>query len=872
MSSDEAHHGAQRLAAAVTMQKKPAIRVPDGMPISAYVDGEAVLKDWDARKCGTLLSRSIFDPAIYGSVRFHHRSVREYLTAEWLFDLLKKGKSRRHIEQLFFSNRYGKSVVIPTMRPILPWLALLDEGIRSKTLHLASEVLFEGGDPGSLPRAVRADILTRICERLAVDEVYRTELDYSAIRRFAAVDIESTVHGLLVLYQSHNDVCSLLLGMAWHAKLPSCAEIATKIATTLSAEKYRLVWAIRVVGAVGDPAAIRQCINFLLKNAGALSREAVAEAIKSFSSKGLEISDLVVILTTVDLPDKYQYTSLSSRLEKFIQTLSEKELVDFVIGLRPYIETSPFKEPEYYRISLRYGWLLKSAALAVFRLVEARHSDVLSTDCLRIISLSGAATHYSSDSRKFPPFQPLVRGYAALNRALFWHDVALTRTAKQAKSERLTDWWPARFPNDYWAFSVSDFDYVTEQIAAQFDDDDKLVALSLAIHLYFGNGRGQNWRKRLEEQTKPFPEVCNKLQEFLIPKPPTEDEKKWRKQERQFKRARAERDRKEKASLEKWKAWLSSNQSVLRDVSIAKNGSVWNAQHYLHDRMREFAPNISRWGSNAWRKLEEVYGQQTAKAYRDGLVAYWREYQPKLRSDGLKNPNSIPHAIPIGLSGLEIEASELEDWPSNLTRSEARTASRFAMLEMNGFPSWIGKLHLRFPEIVIATLLKEIAWEVEEQGSEKEHSYVLADLVWHGTQFDEELAPLILKELDGPIPKFQSTLEHALLIVLRSKGVSDTEIATMAKRQLQKSMAQEHLATWCAALISVDPRAGIDCMNKLLDAISTQREQDQFCMQVAVHLTSERRSTISARNRFKQPQFLEKLHGILHRYIRVGES
>ncbi len=97
------------------------------------------------------------------------------------------------------------------------------------------------------------------------------------------------------------------------------------------------------------------------------------------------------------------------------------------------------------------------------------------------------------------------------------------------------------------------------------------------------------------------------------------------------------------------------------------------------------------------------------------------------------------------------------------------------MLEMNGFPSWIGKLHLRFPEIVIATLLKEIAWEVEEQGSEKEHSYVLADLVWHGTQFDEELAPLILRQSTARFPSFHQR-SITLAIVSPQQGFSDTEI------------------------------------------------------------------------------------------------
>ncbi|MDE0514470.1 MAG: hypothetical protein OXI88_22150 [Gammaproteobacteria bacterium] len=66
------------------------------------------------------------------TVRFHHRTVREYLTAEWFAELLRRETSRRSIEDLFFRNRYGLDVVVPTLRPILPWLAILDEKIKDR--------------------------------------------------------------------------------------------------------------------------------------------------------------------------------------------------------------------------------------------------------------------------------------------------------------------------------------------------------------------------------------------------------------------------------------------------------------------------------------------------------------------------------------------------------------------------------------------------------------------------------------------------------------------------------------------------------------------------------------------------------------------
>jgi len=150
LSADRARHGSRFLAAATTLVQNPTIRIPDGAENSKGMAVRSVLPDWDDKDQLILLSRPIFDEAIYGTVRFHHRSVQEYLAAEWFDELLKRETSRRTIETLFFRNQYGLDVVVPTLRPILPWLAILDEKVRERVRRVAPEIIFEGGDPRSL--------------------------------------------------------------------------------------------------------------------------------------------------------------------------------------------------------------------------------------------------------------------------------------------------------------------------------------------------------------------------------------------------------------------------------------------------------------------------------------------------------------------------------------------------------------------------------------------------------------------------------------------------------------------------------------------------------------------------------------------------
>ena len=110
LTIEDARLGAEMLAAAVTFHRKDRILVaeqnPDPTIKAGSVDVQSVLTNWGFEQARALLQRPIFDEAIYGTVRFHHRSVREYLTAKWLHRLLLNGKPRRAIENLFFKERY----------------------------------------------------------------------------------------------------------------------------------------------------------------------------------------------------------------------------------------------------------------------------------------------------------------------------------------------------------------------------------------------------------------------------------------------------------------------------------------------------------------------------------------------------------------------------------------------------------------------------------------------------------------------------------------------------------------------------------------------------------------------------------------------
>ncbi len=81
LTSEKARKGVQLLATACSLLNESVIKIPDTenrSSDSGGIDATSILYDWNDKECDTLLSRPIFDEAIYGAVRFHHRSVREY--------------------------------------------------------------------------------------------------------------------------------------------------------------------------------------------------------------------------------------------------------------------------------------------------------------------------------------------------------------------------------------------------------------------------------------------------------------------------------------------------------------------------------------------------------------------------------------------------------------------------------------------------------------------------------------------------------------------------------------------------------------------------------------------------------------------------
>jgi hypothetical protein len=343
--------GARLLAAASILGKEPTIQVPDGSHNNRGIPVRMVLSDWNDRDQQTLLSRPIFDEAIYGTVRFHHRSVREFLAAEWLAQLLERSVSRREIEALLFRVQYGVEVVVPTMRPVLPWLAILDDRIRGRILRIAPEVLFEGGDPSALPLATRKATLFEVCKELASGKSGRSALDYAAVQRFANPDLAEDIRALLKAYASNAELVSFLVRMVWLGRLGSLKNEAKALAlspTTAGDTRTAAIRALRAVATTEDLGDLR---TTFVRETPVLKRNWLSEIVTASSPTPETTAWLLEALAKAAPKKRFTVDSLTAAVASFVETASIELLPELAEGLNDLLEEPPFIERGYCDVS-----------------------------------------------------------------------------------------------------------------------------------------------------------------------------------------------------------------------------------------------------------------------------------------------------------------------------------------------------------------------------------------------------------------------------------------------------------------------------------------------------------------------------------------
>lgn len=867
LAADRLLTGAWLLAAATTLGKQSGIRVPDGTENSKGISVREVLTDWNDIDCSILLTRPIFDEGIYGTVRFHHRSVREFLTAEWLHSLLVKAGFRAKVEALFFRRQYGMEVIVPTMRPVLPWLAILDQRILERTLRIAPEVIFEGGDPSQLPLEMRGNILRQVCAQMAQPAHGRSPNDLSAVQRFATPDLAGDIKALLSEYGENDEVASFLLRMVWRAEIAACAPDAKRFALA-SRARYTRITAFRALASVGSPADQAEVRQAFLAKAGDVSRDWLAELLEAVPDTFEGMSWLLKAIGRTPAKERFSVDQLAESLGQKTASLPIALIPEFVTGMREFLQMPPTIDAGHCRISKHFSWLAQHAAQAILRLIRARDPKVLLEPSLAILcnlpSMADYSDHELRDIRA--DMIKAIGEFPALNQALFWHAVGETRARYDAlKGERLTDYWPVGSLRAYWSFKSDSFNAICDDVVSRPLVDDRLVALTLAFAIYRENGRPAAMLERLHSAASSNVETLATLGTLLGPPPAKQI--KWQQEEAKWKRKRAQEVARQENNRRDWNEHLIANIEALRIPGTT--GDVTNEQLYLHERLREGQSHSGKWSEANWRFLIPECGELMAHAFRDGAIAFWRRYRPQLRSEGAPH-NTTPFNVIFGLTGLSIEARETDGWPARISAQEADVATRYALLELNGFPAWLPSLFVCHPDVVLNVVMTEIDHELTKDVAEPGSTYVLYDVSWDGAWMWDRIAPSLVTRLQVLVKSFGNL--RYMIGIIQGSSIADQQIATLSHA---RALAAKDLATasiWYAAWVGTEPDLAIPQLSAYLASIETDTDKILFAMQFITALIGDRRESRNTRQAYRTVAHMKSLYLMMHAYVREQDD
>ncbi|EKU96845.1 hypothetical protein Lepto7375DRAFT_0760 [Leptolyngbya sp. PCC 7375] len=880
-SEADAHRGAEGLAAAVTFKRTSNILLPD-QPSNPNLRAdsiapERVLRRWDRGQLNALLNRPIFDEALYGAVRFHHRSAREYLTAKWLKRLLDEGRSRRSIESLVFTYQYGCHVVIPSMAPIAAWLALWDTQICNSLCDIAPEVLLTNGDPASLSIEIKKKLLISFAEQYTERNYTGVYVDGIMIQRLASPELAETVTDLLQRYSYHDDIRELLLKLALSGRMATAVEAIIPLAIDDDIKMSTRNYATRAIVVLGSSAQQQQLVESLCSDLaqGSLKTSLAAELLALYPTI-LTTESLLELFEKVKAPRFFRTDPLIKNLESFIDAETNLDRCRILLtGLSNLLQTEPFIESKFCRISEQYFWLLPYAIQCANKWIEQQDPHILQPTVFELVLGYLSDEFYDSSNLNIKKtLLDKAKQWSKFRHCLFWYTVDRERVLSDGKESSVTMWYQVDYAlNKFWHPEQIDLESLFNVVTNQELLDNQHIALSAIWQVYIDQQRPRKLRERLKKSVSGNESLQKRLHEFLHPSS-TPERKKRLADRRNRKRRRLRLEQKQARIKQQWHEAIIAKIHDLCNIEGAEEGKVSQEIVYLYQKLAENDQKGSgKWGLSAWEKLIPEFGLHTAEVFRDVCQAYWRRYDPFSFKDW-QTQSSVPYARVIGLTGLAIETQDKTIWAQHLNTTESTYAAKYSILELNELPYWFADLQQHFPEQVDPLVKEAISLEVKAN-DKKSSLNILQKLKYTDKTLQSYYQPYIFNILSDISPQQYDPIHNALEIILSNaeEATFKEQFSQLALQQFNQTMETPIKTLWLSALMHIDASVGLSVLSNWIASLPSEIAKDQTVIQFCANLTIHRNPHFGiSKPDFFRVEILQELIPLIYQHVRFEDD
>ena len=872
LSVDKAIEGASRLALAMMVTRRMTIRhsaASDIIEDEAALDPAIILSDWNPNERKALLERPLFGFASYGRVRFHHRSVVEYLAAERLRALRARGMSFRALKRLIFAQTKGKTIVRPSKRPIAGWLALAEDGIFEMLRDNEPAVLLDEGDPEALSQSQRNQALRAYVERYGQGGWRGLSVPHIQVHRFASPELADDVSQLWKRGIENPDVRQTLLYLVEAGRIDDCADIMHDVARDVEASAVERMIAVNAMVAISDPRL--KDIASEVAAADALWPDKIARGVLlRLFPRDLSIEQLCQTLSWMKEGER----SVGDPSWHLPRLITDAELDP------PGLEALRDGLVELLSAGLRWrkGWphivcdrphLSGALAATCVRGLDSSKSD----DWLHASVLALRLHHreYSNNEAHKALHERLTNLAADENARLFWAEDSLVQSLhaiadpwKRLAEVTLHD-GPVELREE------RDLDWIKEALGdTACSENDRAMLLEAAMRL---TPNREQWRDHvlgLKLLVADQPSLLAAIDEYLKPSKHDKGEERWKKKEAQRKKQQERQDANDRAS------WIQFWREVAkRPESAFSSERSWNTACSLWRAMSHDGEDSRASGWNR-RFIEELFGKETADRLRRILMNIWREDHPTVPSERPEDERSTGLVRwQLGLAALYAEAED-PSWATKLTEKEAKLAVRFAPIQLNGLPNWIESLVDVHPDAVDAILGNELSWELKRDSRAHDHSMLLQDI----SSAPEPVAKLFLPRLrewldeDGDVVDGSGDLSGAteqlrqVIGVMLKHGDEDTcaHVLAVARERLQDELPEELAFVWLPTLMSVDPELGVSALEDRIRTVEPG-ELSEAVKWFSV-LFGDPHDAINLKTPIFTPQLLLRLLRLAYQHVR----
>ena len=826
ISPERALEGASRLALAALLARKLTIRHNtesdlEANPQSIALDPGRILSDWSAKEIQTLLERSIFGFASYGRVRFHHRSVVEYLAAYRLADRLSKGMSIKAVKRLLFAETaHTIKIIKPSMRPVAAWLAQSSSSIFEEVRNREPETLLSEGDPESLTPGQRVEALQAFVSWYGDGGWRGLKIPSLQVSRFASLDLSSTVKEMLERRIENPEVRQLLLQLVAYAGMHECSDLVYARATDPSVEDDERLTAIDALVQLHDP-RLPTLLQEMQERSERWSERLIRGAINELFPVYLEpevLVQLLVSLPVVTNPESGRMGYLTRTVRDV--NLSADELQRLFDALSVQLNESVswsedwphicVSRPDFVPLLAIAGLQLSILGLATQEVVEGLVLALAIGSSLRL-----RGEHFKSIRAMFASAPSQIR------ERVFSCEDSLRQRLK-AKNEP----WPRLYASNssgaIYLNHAQDSEWIRAALADRHNPLD-MRQLVLEASLTHTADHSQEWTSYVET-LRPLvtdnPTLLARIDAALQPPSKSAQMVEYERRDAERKLVAARR------ASDESQYWMDFWQQLIDDPEGVLDSPVGERTLKVLWDIMERAPGSNQASSWNRRFLEQHFGNSVTNHLHARMRTLWPTQCPTLPMD---RPQDEVHVVQVrwqlGLTALWAEAED-PLWATQISEAQARTAAHYIPLEYLGCPGWIEQLAKAFPEVVQSVLGRQLRWELEKVSEHGDYLNVL-NVVKNSPPF---VAQLFIADLQSWLSTFVEPAQtdesgpaiwerpKSVLAILMGQNVDDDRgvlrDTVLEKLRVAAKPAFVHL--WLSALFALDPEAATLELTQLL--------------------------------------------------------